>query len=99
MNQSEMRRKELLESTRALYKDSRIPPAIHPRYGNIYGDLYGEEQPAGSFGLRAILCCILFALFVIMDYRNVKIAEVSSQMVTEAIEADSGLAEAWNELK
>lgn len=99
MNQSEKRRKELLESARALYRDSHTPPAIHPRYGNIYADLYGEEPPAGSFGLRAVLCCILFALFVMMDYRDVKIAEVSSQMVTETIEADSGFAEVWSEKK
>ena len=98
MNQSEKRRKELLESTRALYRDSRIPPAIHPRYGNIYSDLYGEEAPAGSVGLRVILCCVLFAAFVMMDYHDVKIAKVSSQMVTQTIESDSNLAEVWNNL-
>lgn len=99
MNQSEKRRKELLESTRALYRDGRIPPAIHPRYGNIYSDLYGEEAaPAGSFGLRVVLCCILFAAFVMMDYKDVEIAQVSSQMVIQTIESDSGLAEAWNDL-
>lgn len=97
MNQSEKRRKELLESTRALYRDSRIPPAVHPRYGNIYSDLYGEEVPAGSFGLRVVLCCILFAAFVMMDYKDLKIAQVSSQMVTQTIESDSELAEVWNE--
>ncbi len=99
MNQSEKRRKELLESTRALYRDSHTPPAIHPRYGNIYAELYGGEPAGGTFGLRVILCCILFALFVMMDYRQVRIAEVSSQMVTETIEADSGFSDAWNGLK
>lgn len=98
MNQSEKRRKELLESTRALYRDNHITPAIHPRYGNIYGELYGEEEPAGSLGLRVILCCILFAAFVMMDYRDVQIADVSSRMITQAIEEDSGLAEVWNGL-
>lgn len=98
MNQSEKRRKELLESTRALYKDNTITPAIHPRYGNIYGDLYGEEEPTGSLGLRIILCCILFAAFVMMDYKDVRIADVSSKMVTQAINADLGLADVWNDL-
>lgn len=98
MNQSEKRRQELLESTRALYRDTHMPPAIHPRYGNIYSDLYGEEEPAGSFGIRTVLCCILFAVFVFMDYEDVRVADVSSQMVTQAIEADSGFAEVWNNL-
>lgn len=98
MNESEKRRKELLESTRALYRDSHVPPAIHPRYGNIYADLYGEEEPAGSFGLRMILCCMLFAAFVVMDYQDMRIADVSSQMVTQAIEADSELTEVWKDL-
>ena len=98
MNQSEKRRKELLESTRALYRDSRIPPAVHPRYGNVYSDLYGEEAPAGSLGLRVVLCCILFAAFVMMDYKDVKIAQVSSQMVTQTIESDSDLAEVRKDL-
>ena len=98
MNQSEKRRKELLESARAMYRDNRVPPAVHPRYGNIYAELYGEEAPAGSLGLRVILCCILFAAFVIMDYKDMQIAQVSSQMVTQTIESDSELAEAWNDL-
>lgn len=98
MNQSEKRRKELLESTRALYRDSRIPPAIHPRYGNLYSELYGEEATGGSLGLRVVLCCILFAAFVMMDYKDVQVAQVSSSMVTETIESDSSLAEVWKDL-
>ena len=47
MNDSEMRRRELLRQTRRLYDDKREIPAVHPRYGRIYHDLYEnntEEQ-------------------------------------------------------
>lgn len=98
MNQSEKRRKELLESARDLYRDNHITPAVHPRYRNIYGELYGEEAPVGTLGLRIILCCILFAAFVVIDYKDVQIADVSSRMVTQAIESDTGFAEVWNNL-
>lgn len=85
-----------MESARALYRDNGATPAVHPRYGNIYAGLYGEEEPAGSFGLRVVLCCILFAVFVMMDYQDMQIAGVSSQMVIQAVEMDSGLEEVWN---
>ncbi|MDO4312923.1 MAG: hypothetical protein Q4C52_07545 [Eubacteriales bacterium] len=45
-----------------------------------------------------ILCCMLFAAFVVMDYQDMRIADVSSQMVTQAIEADSELTEVWKDL-
>lgn len=99
MDQSEKRRKELLESTRAFHRDRYNTPAVHPRYGNLYGELYGEEeQPAGSLGVRLILCCVIFVVYVVMDYQGLQIADVSSQMITQAIETDLGLAEVWNNL-
>ena len=33
MNDSELRRRELLKQTRRLYQDSAAIPAVHPRYG------------------------------------------------------------------
>ena len=39
MNESEKRRRELLRSAREMYGDSHMPPAVHPRFRNIYGDL------------------------------------------------------------
>ena len=32
MNDSELRRRELLKQTRRLYQDSAAIPAVHPRY-------------------------------------------------------------------
>ena len=44
MNDSEMRRRELLRQTRKLYDDRRDIPAVHPRYGRIYHSLYDSEE-------------------------------------------------------
>ncbi len=40
MNDSELRRRELLKQTRRLYQDSAAIPAVHPRYGHIYHMVY-----------------------------------------------------------
>ena len=54
MNDSERRRKELLELTRQRYSDSTAPPAVHPRYHAVYEDLYGteDELPGGTLGIE-----------------------------------------------
>lgn len=89
MNQTEQRRRELLESVKALYSEKRSPPAIHPRYRNTYAGLYEDEKESGGgSGIRVIISCILFVLFVMMDHQGVEIAEVTSSMVTNAIEAE-----------
>ena len=79
MNESEKRRKQLLEETRSLYSDWRTPPAVHPRYRAAYGKLYkreeDQEEMPGTFGLRALLCFLLFAAFVAMDQQGGKILE------------------------
>ena len=69
MNDSEKRRRQLLEETRSLYSDRNSPPAVHPRYKFAYARLYGseDEMAPGTFGLRLFLCFMLFAAFVAMD--------------------------------
>ena len=91
MNETERRRKQLLEETRKKYGDLRTPPAIHPRYGAIYSDLYEEKakENDGLF-LRAIIAVLLFALFVVMDYSGEKVAAVDSKRVVEEIRAETG---------
>ena len=55
MNESEKRRKKLLEETRSLYSDWRTPPAVHPRYRAAYRRLYpGEETEEGSAGMQIV---------------------------------------------
>lgn len=89
MNEVERRRRQLLEETRRKYGDSRTVPAIHPRYGSIYSELY-EEKSERSNGLlfRMIIAVLLFALFLVMDYSGEKVATVDSKQIVEAIQAE-----------
>ena len=75
MNDSEKRRRQLLEETRSLYSDRNSPPAVHPRYKFAYARLYGdeEEMAPGTFGLRLFLCFMLFAAFVAMDNNGITV--------------------------
>ena len=105
MNASEKRRKELLERTRGLYSDRRDPPAVHPRFGSVYGRLYGndeEQASAGTFGVRLFLCLLLFAAFVTMDKQDYEVFKMDSKAIVQEIGADMNIketvAEVWNNL-
>lgn len=106
MNESEMHRRELLKQARRLYEDRREIPAVHPRYGRIYHDLYPEnkgmkEQTGGSFYLRLVIGILCFICFVYMDQSSAGVAEVNSDSITEEIGKDLDLekiAEVWKEL-
>lgn len=100
MNETEKRRKQLLEETRRRYGDSRVPPAIHPRYGGVYTNLYGNEnEEAGmprSFGVRLMIAIVLFSAFIAMEDQKVKVANVSSERIVSEIEKLP--VEEWREL-
>ncbi len=105
MNSSEKRRKELLERTRMMYSDRREPPAVHPRFGSVYGRLYdGEEEtpPVGTFGMRLFLCLLLFAAFVAMEKQEYEIFHMDSAQIAEEIGRDfnvkESVREVWNNL-
>lgn len=105
MNDSELRRIELLKQTRNLYDDKRDVPAVHPRYGRIYQDLYSsneeQDQPGGTFYIRLVICILCFVCFVYMDQSKAAVAEVNSSSIIKQIEkninADT-LIEAWKQL-
>lgn len=95
MNETD-RRRELLESARDWYGGRTLPPAVHPRYRGTYRELYGEREPAGTFWLRLAVSCILFLLFVAMDYRQITVAEVSGNRILQAIEAEPEPENVWS---
>ena len=106
MNDSEMRRRELLRQTRKLYDDSREIPAVHPRYGNIYHSLYDSEEEeqtsyGNSFYIRLVIGILCFVCFVYMDQSKVSVAEVDSTAIVHQIEknvdADT-IKEVWKNL-
>ena len=76
MNDSELRRRELLKQTRRLYQDSAAIPAVHPRYGHIYHELYDTpdsreaEHHSGSFFARLMLSVFLFLSFVYIEQNS-----------------------------
>ena len=106
MNDSEMRRRELLRQTRRLYDDRREIPAVHPRYGRIYHDLYEnnteEQEPSGgTFYIRLVIGILCFVCFVYMDQSEAEIAEVNSTAIVDQIEKDEdthAIVEAWKAL-
>ncbi len=100
MNNSEKRRRQLLEQTRELYHDRREIPAVHPRYGVAYQQIYNDDQiiPTSTFGLRLFLGVLLFAVFVSFDKNNTEVGEVDSKRIVEEITYDLDVAEVWKEL-
>lgn len=100
MNETEKRRKQLLEQTRARYSEQRMPPAVHPRYGTVYNQLYGqdEEVNVSTFGVRTFLCILLFTMFVAMDYKKEEILNINSSKIVEVIGTDLDVQEVWKNL-
>ena len=90
LNHTEKRRRQLLDETRKLYSDRYIPPAIHPRYGYIYDQLYEKDskEKGGSFELRVFLCMLILAAFITAD-KNEKFTEkYDTEAVIECISVD-----------
>ena len=100
VNDSEKRRQRLLEQTRELYGEKRSIPAVHPRYGAAYHQIYSDDQtglPPSTFGIRLFLCLLLFAAFVSIDKNQSEVMHVNSRIVDE-ITTDLDVAEVWKEL-
>lgn len=92
MNQSQKRREDLLHQTRILYSDNHSIPAVHPRYGNAYSELYDESvKKQGTLGIRVIICILLFAVFLSMDNKETTIFNKSSAQIKELISEDMEL--------
>lgn len=106
MNDSEVRRRELLRQTRRLYDEKRELPAVHPRYGRIYHNLYEEnaeeqELSGSTFYIRLVIGILCFVCFVYMDQSKAEIAQVNSTAIVDQIEKDvdaNAIIEAWKTL-
>lgn len=98
VNETERRRRELLEQSRCRYQESEIP-AVHPRYGASYRNLYGTEEPeGGSLGIRTFICMILFAVFVYMQNGGKDILHVNSNRVVREVKKDMNWTDVWRKL-
>lgn len=94
MNDAQKRRIKLLEQTRG------NSPAIHPRYGAAYKNLYGtdEEVVPSTFGIRLFLCFMLFAAFITMDNNKLEYKNVNSTRIVQEITTDMDVREVWQNL-
>lgn len=101
--ESEVRRRRLWEENRRRQRNTgMITPAIHPRYGRLYRELYpdGLEQSAGngaedldkkensrgSFTTRLILSTFLFLVFLYVSQNSVELQGISSHEIIEMIQ-------------
>ena len=101
--ESEVRRRRLWEENRRRQRNTgMITPAIHPRYGRLYRELYpdGLEQSAGngaedldkkenssgSFTTRLILSTFLFLVFLYVSQNSVELQGKNSQEIIEMIQ-------------
>ena len=93
MNETEKRRQQLLHQARELYRDvGETIPATHPRYRAAYESIYGtdkEEVIQSTFGIRVVICVMIFAVFVLTDYKGTTICNLNSEQITEQIQTQS----------
>ena len=94
MNDTERRRKELLDQTRMRYHDKGMPPAVHPRYRAFYKELYEEDAEVGkggTFGIRSFICILCFAVFVLADYKETEILNWKPSAIIKEISQPFGM--------
>lgn len=79
-------RERLLQSARNNYFQNDIP-AVHPRYGAIYHNLYNQtSEPKSSLGIRVIISLILFLLFMALEQGYLTDAPFTPTQIIEQIE-------------
>ena len=86
MKNSYKEREALLNSVKG-NSISREIPAIHPRYGAVYKELYkGKNEVKSSLGIRIIISLMLFALFAAMEQGKITQIPISPSEITYQIE-------------
>ena len=81
--------KERVEMLNSVRENSfnRDMPAIHPRYGALYRELYkGDREVKSSLGIRILISLILFALFAAMEQGTITKIPISPSEITYQIE-------------
>ena len=81
--------KERVEMLNSVRENSfnRDMPAIHPRYGALYRELYkSDREVKSSFGMRILISLILFALFAAMEQGKITQIPISPSEITYQIE-------------
>ena len=90
MNETENRRRNLLEYTRNLYQEKMITPAVHPRYKCSYYQLYSDNNRGtkGTFTIRCLICGLILVCYVTFNDWNYKGHEINNVQVQNIIMRD-----------
>lgn len=79
-------RERLLKNARSHYFQNEIP-AVHPRYGAIYHNLYAQtSETKSSLGIRVIISLLLFLLFMALEQGYFTDAPFTPTQIIEQIE-------------
>ena len=97
MNETEKRRKKLLEQTRNLYQDEKLNPAVHPRYKAAYNRIYPEQSYGykGTTGIRIIICFLLFFAYISMGVKDTVFFEMDNMQIRNKIMHNYYLSELY----
>ena len=96
---TEKRRKQLLDEMRILYSSTYTPPAIHPRYGFAYEQLYEKDskEKGGSFEIRVFLCMLILAIFFTIEKNDTFADQYNTDEVIKCISTNMEILELFDE--
>ena len=56
------------------------------------------QKTQKHFGVRTVLCILLFMAFVLMDNQDIDIAQVSTDQIVSAVEEETQVQDVWMDL-
>lgn len=105
MSDSERRRQDLLDQMKKSNYANVSVPAIHPRYGNIYQDLYQNKKETAtseySLLFRLIISLLCFILYISFETSGAYNFETYNLKITSQIKKNvdyQEIQEVWKEL-
>lgn len=92
MKSDQKMREAMLKEAR-MYHSGMDIPAVHPRYGSIYKNMYNvkEEKQQSTLRIRILTCLILFALYAALDQGEFADVPFTSTQISLEIEAPFAL--------
>lgn len=79
-------RERLLKNVKSNYSVNEIP-AVHPRYGGVYKNLYQTKpERQSSLGIRIIISLVLFLLYMAVEQGYLTDVPVTTNQIIEQIE-------------
>jgi len=92
-NDTQKRRRLLLQETRRLYEEHQSNPAIHPRYRASYHHIYKENETTNksSLKIRILLSIVCFVCYLLVDYGNIVTAHFDDSLIHEMISSQMQL--------